>query len=280
MRATAAGLNKPDAPVGVFLLVGPSGVGKTETALVLADLLYGGERFITTINMSEFQEKHTVSRLIGAPPGYVGYGEGGMLTEAVRQKPYSVVLLDEVEKADPDVLNLFYQIFDKGIANDGEGREIDFRNTLILMTSNLASDRIDALCRDGHRPTAQELETAIRPVLSQHFKPALLARMRVVPYYPVSGPVLRELIEIKLQRLAERLSRRQLAFSHSEVLIDHLAERCIQSDSGARLIDSLLDSHVLPLIADRLLDAMAAGEVLKRVHATLDGSGAVVCEFA
>ncbi|MDB5993524.1 MAG: ATPase [Pseudomonas sp.] len=280
MRATAAGLNKPDAPVGVFLLVGPSGVGKTETALVLADLLYGGERFITTINMSEFQEKHTVSRLIGAPPGYVGYGEGGMLTEAVRQKPYSVVLLDEVEKADPDVLNLFYQIFDKGIANDGEGREIDFRNTLILMTSNLASDRIDALCRNGNWPSAEELETAIRPVLSQHFKPALLARMRVVPYYPVSGPVLRELIEIKLQRLAERLTRRQLDFSHSDALVDHLAERCTQSDSGARLIDYLLDSHVLPLIADRLLDAMAAGEVLKRVHATLDDSGTVVCEFA
>jgi len=183
MRATAAGLNKTDAPVGVFLLVGPSGVGKTETALALADLLYGGERFVTTINMSEFQEKHTVSRLIGAPPGYVGYGEGGMLTEAVRQKPYSVVLLDEVEKADPDVLNLFYQIFDKGIANDGEGREIDFRNTLILMTSNLASDRIDALCRDGNRPEADALEAAIRPTLSKHFKPALLARMRVVPYY-------------------------------------------------------------------------------------------------
>lgn len=280
MRATAAGLNKPDAPVGVFLLVGPSGVGKTETALVLADLLYGGERFLTTINMSEFQEKHTVSRLIGAPPGYVGYGEGGMLTEAVRQKPYSVVLLDEVEKADPDVLNLFYQIFDKGIANDGEGREIDFRNTLILMTSNLASERINALCSNGNRPTAEALEEAIRPVLSQHFKPALLARMRVVPYYPVSGPVLRELIEIKLHRLAERLTRRRLDFSHCQALVDHLAERCTQSDSGARLIDYLLDSHVLPLIADRLLDAMAAGETLKRVHATLDAHGAVVCEFA
>ncbi len=280
MRATAAGLNKPDAPVGVFLLVGPSGVGKTETALVLADLLYGGERFITTINMSEFQEKHTVSRLIGAPPGYVGYGEGGMLTEAVRQKPYSVVLLDEVEKADPDVLNLFYQIFDKGIANDGEGREIDFRNTLILMTSNLASDRIEALCRNGNRPSAEALEEAIRPVLSQHFKPALLARMRVVPYYPVSGAVLRELIEIKLQRLAERLKRRQLAFSHSPTLVDHLAARCSQSDSGARLIDYLLDAHVLPLIADRLLDAMAVGETLKYVHATLDGDDTVVCEFA
>ena len=280
MRATAAGLNKPDAPVGVFLLVGPSGVGKTETALALADLLYGGDRFITTINMSEFQEKHTVSRLIGAPPGYVGYGEGGMLTEAVRQKPYSVVLLDEVEKADPDVLNLFYQIFDKGVANDGEGREIDFRNTLILMTSNLGSDRISELCENGARPTAEVLEETIRPVLSKHFKPALLARMRVVPYYPVGGPVLRELIEIKLGRLGDRLNRRQLDFTYSQDLVDHLAERCTQSDSGARLIDHLLDLHVLPLVADRLLDAMATGESLKRVHATLDGNASVMCEFA
>ena len=280
MRATAAGLNKPDAPVGVFLLVGPSGVGKTETALALADLLYGGERFMTTINMSEFQEKHTVSRLIGAPPGYVGYGEGGMLTEAVRQKPYSVVLLDEVEKADPDVLNLFYQIFDKGVANDGEGREIDFRNTLILMTSNLGSERISQLCEHGARPTAEVLEATIRPVLSQHFKPALLARMRVVPYYPVGGPVLRELIEIKLGRLGERLARRQLAFSFCQALVDELAERCTQSDSGARLIDHLLEQHVLPLVADRLLDAMAQGESLQRVHATLDAHAGVTCEFA
>ncbi|MNH13907.1 Chaperone protein ClpB [compost metagenome] len=280
MRATAAGLNKPDAPVGVFLLVGPSGVGKTETALALADLLYGGDRFITTINMSEFQEKHTVSRLIGAPPGYVGYGEGGMLTEAVRQKPYSVVLLDEVEKADPDVLNLFYQIFDKGVANDGEGREIDFRNTLILMTSNLASDCISALCENGERPSAETLEKTIRPILSKHFKPALLARMRVVPYYPLGGPAMRELIEIKLARLGERLNRRQLDFSYCQNLVGHLAERCTQNDSGARLIDHLLDLHVLPLVADRLLDAMATGEHLKRVYATLDSSGGVTCEFA
>ena len=280
MRATAAGLNKPDAPVGVFLLVGPSGVGKTETAMALADLLYGGDRFITTINMSEYQEKHTVSRLIGAPPGYVGYGEGGILTEAVRQKPYSVVLLDEVEKADPDVLNLFYQIFDKGVANDGEGREIDFRNTLILMTSNLGSEHISALCENGARPSAQVLEETIRPVLNKHFKPALLARMRVVPYYPVGGSVLRELIEIKLDRLGERLNRRQLDFTYSQGLVDHLAERCTQSDSGARLIDHLLDLHVLPLVADRLLDAMATGESLKRVCATLDGNTSVICEFA
>lgn len=280
MRATAAGLNQPDAPVGVFLLVGPSGVGKTETALALADLLYGGERFLTTINMSEFQEKHSVSRLIGAPPGYVGYGEGGMLTEAVRQKPYSVVLLDEVEKADPDVMNVFYQIFDKGVANDGEGREINFRNTLILMTSNLASDRIADLCQHGQRPETEDLELAIRPALTKHFKPALLARMRVVPYYPIQGEVLNELVALKLSRFGDRLARRQLQFSHCEMLVEHLAERCTHSDSGARLIDHLIDQHLQPLVVDRLLDAMAGGEALQRVHATLDGNGAVVCEFA
>ncbi|WP_201000776.1 type VI secretion system ATPase TssH [Pseudomonas cichorii] len=278
MRAVAAGLNKPDAPVGVFLLTGPSGVGKTETALALADLLYGGERFLITINMSEFQEKHTVSRLIGAPPGYVGYGEGGMLTEAVRQKPYSVVLLDEVEKADPDVLNLFYQIFDKGVLNDGEGREINFRNTLILMTSNLGSDYITMLCQNGQRPDADELDKIVRPVLSAHFKPALLARMQVVSYYPICGPLMRELIELKLRRLGERLSGRQLMFSHCQELVTYLAEHCTQSDSGARLVDCLLDLHVLPLIADHVLDAMARGNRLEKVHVTLDGTGAVICE--
>jgi type VI secretion system protein VasG len=176
-------------------------------------------------------------------------------------------------------LNLFYQIFDKGVVNDGEGREVDFRNTLILMTSNLGSDRISELCENGARPSAEVLEETIRPVLSQHFKPALLARMRVVPYYPVGGPVLRELIEIKLSRLGERLNRRQLDFTYCQNLVDHLADRCTQSDSGARLIDHLLDLHVLPRVADRLLDAMATGESLSRVHATLDGDASVICEF-
>jgi type VI secretion system protein VasG len=203
-----------------------------------------------------------------------------MLTEAVRQKPYSVVLLDEVEKADPDVLNLFYQIFDKGVVNDGEGREIDFRNTLILMTSNLGSDRISELCENAARPTAQVLEESIRPILSQHFKPALLARMRVVPFYPVSGLVLRELIEIKLDRLGERLHRRQLVFTYGQNLVDHLAERCAQSESGARLIDHLLELHVLPRVADSLLEAMATGQNYKRAHATLDRDACVVCELA
>ncbi|ARB31726.1 AAA family ATPase [Pseudomonas tolaasii] len=280
MRAVAAGLNKVDAPVGVFLLVGPSGVGKTETALALADLLYGGERFITTINMSEYQEKHALSRLIGAPPGYVGYGEGGVLTEAVRQRPYSVVLLDEVEKADPEVLNLFYQVFDKGRANDGEGREIDFRNTLFLMTSNLGSDCINKLCADGQRPDAQVLQDAIHPLLRAHFKPALLARMRVVPYYPIAGPVLQDVTALKLASLGERLLRRKLAFTYSSELVTHMTERCAHGDSGARYIDQWIERHLLPQMVDQVLAAMATGESLSQAHACLDGSDHPICEFS
>lgn len=280
IRTSAAGLNRPDMPVGVFLFVGPSGVGKTETALALAELLYGGDRFLTVVNMSEFQEKHTVSRLIGSPPGYVGYGEGGMLTEAVRQKPYSVILLDEVEKADPDVMNLFYQVFDKGIANDGEGREINFRNTLIIMTSNLASDRIVSLCQEGARPSPEILESAIRPVLSNHFKPALLGRMKVIPYYPVEGDVLKELIELKLGRLANRMQQqRKLALTYDKGLVDVLAERCTHTESGARLIDSLLDQYIIPHITDRLLEAMANKEELERVNIVVGEDKSVVCEF-
>lgn len=280
LRAVAAGVNRPNAPLGVFLLVGPSGVGKTETAHALADLLYGGERFVTTINMSEYQEKHSLSRLIGAPPGYVGYGEGGVLTEAVRQKPYSVVLLDEVEKADPDVLNLFYQVFDKGVANDGEGREIDFRNTLILMTSNLGGQRITELCADGQRPDVEVLHAAIRPVLTAHFKPALLARMRVVPYYPIAGVVLHQLIENKLQRLGTRLLQRKLAFSHAEELVEHMAERCSHGESGARFIDQWIEANLLPQVVDQLLDAMAVGKSLQCVHVSLDSNSTLLCEFS
>lgn len=280
MRASAAGMNRSDAPVGVFLLVGPSGVGKTETALALADLLFGGERFLTTINMSEFQEKHSVSRLIGAPPGYVGYGEGGMLTEAVRQKPYSVVLLDEVEKADADVMNVFYQIFDKGVANDGEGREINFRNTLILMTSNLASEQILALCSQRQHPDSEQLEQAIQPTLSRHFKPALLARMQVVPYYPVADEVMRELITLKLSRFSQRLQQRDVAFTYCPSLVDHFATRCTQGETGARLIDRLIDQQLQPLAVDHLLAAMASRTQVRRAHASLDSEGAVTCEFA
>lgn len=280
LRAVAAGLNKVDAPVGVFLLVGPSGVGKTETALALADLLYGGERFVTTINMSEYQEKHALSRLIGAPPGYVGYGEGGVLTEAVRQRPYSVVLLDEVEKADPEVLNLFYQVFDKGRANDGEGREIDFRNTVLLMTSNLASDCINALCAGGQRPEPQVLQDAIYPVLRAHFKPALLARMRVVPYYPIAEKVLRDVAELKLANLGQRLQSRKLGFTYTPELVAHITERCADGDSGARYIDQWLERHLVPQLVDGLLGAMAVDAPVSLVHARLDGNRLPVCEFS
>ncbi|MCM2379466.1 AAA family ATPase [Pseudomonas marginalis] len=280
LRAVAAGLNKAEAPVGVFLLVGPSGVGKTETALALGDLLYGGERFVTTLNMSEFQEKHSLSRLIGAPPGYVGFGEGGVLTEAVRQRPYSVVLLDEVEKADPEVLNLFYQIFDKGLANDGEGREIDFRNTLILMTSNLGSECIGRLCAGDQRPDVHVLQEAIHPLLRDHFKPALLARMRVVPYYPVTGEILHDLARLKLERLGQRLHLRKLAFSYTPELVAHMAERCTHGDSGARYIDQWIELHLLPQVVDRLLEAMAQGEPLSQVHARVQGNGHPICEFS
>ena len=280
LRAVAAGLNKADAPVGVFLLVGPSGVGKTETALAIGDLLYGGERFVTTLNMSEFQEKHSLSRLIGAPPGYVGFGEGGVLTEAVRQRPYSVVLLDEVEKADPEVLNLFYQIFDKGLANDGEGREIDFRNTLILMTSNLGSECIGQLCAGGGRPDVRRLHEAILPQLRNHFKAALLARMRVVPYYPVTGDVLHDLARLKLERLGQRLSLRSLAFSYTSELVEHMAERCAHDDSGARYVDQWIELHLLPQVVDRRLQAMARGEPVSQVHARLAANGVPTCEFS
>ncbi|MEH3021674.1 MAG: type VI secretion system ATPase TssH [Pseudomonas oryzihabitans] len=277
LRAAAVGLNAPEAPVGVFLLVGPSGVGKTETALALAELLYGGERFLTTLNLSEFAEKHSVSRLIGAPPGYVGHGEGGLLTEAVRRQPYSVVLLDEVEKADPEVLNLFYQIFDRGQATDSEGRQVDFRNVLFLLTSNLASAEIQRLCTDG-RPDVASLTEAIRPTLTRHFKAALLARLRVVPYYPLDGELLRELIVLKLARVGARLAARRVGFDYAPVLLDDLAARCLDADSGARRIDALLEQRVLPLLTDRLLDALAQGRTPRRLHLGCTDQGELRCE--
>ncbi|HKB16860.1 MAG TPA: AAA family ATPase, partial [Planctomycetota bacterium] len=228
IRTSRAQIEDPGKPIGVFLFVGPSGVGKTETALALADLLYGGERSLVTINMSEFQEAHTVSSLKGSPPGYVGYGEGGVLTEAVRRKPYSVVLLDEVEKAHSDVLELFYQVFDKGILEDAEGREIDFKNTVILLTSNLGTDTIMKLCADeATRPDPEGLADALRPDLLKKFKPALLGRLTVVPYYPLGDEVMRKIIALKLNRIRDRVrANHGVALTYEDALVGVVASRC------------------------------------------------------
>ena len=262
VRMSHAGVRDPGAPVAVLLFVGPSGVGKTETALALADLLYGGERQVTSINMSEFQEKHSVSRLIGSPPGYVGYGEGGVLTEAVRQRPHSVVLLDECEKADLEVMNLFYQVFDKGVLSDGEGREVDFRHAIVILTSNLAADRIAELHRGRTAPSLPEIAAAVQPILSRHFKPALLARMTVVPYRPMDDAVLRDIASLKLARLGERLRRAHgVAVEFRPAVLDALAERCRASESGARALDHILRGSLMPTLARALLEALAAGAV-------------------
>jgi type VI secretion system protein VasG len=283
VRMAYSGIRNPETPLGVLLFVGPSGVGKTETALALADHLYGGERFITTINMSEFQEKHTVSRLVGSPPGYVGYGEGGVLTEAVRQRPYSVVLLDECEKADLEVMNLFYQVFDKGILNDGEGRAIDFRNTVVILTSNLATDLIvaaHAISDGAEPPKVEDVVTAIRPTLSKHFKPALLARMTVVPFSPVGVSVMREIVVMKLGSLANRLRiAHRLETVFRPALIDQLAQRCTESELGARVVDQTLRSSLMPELAKELLQRMAAGQAFAGLEIGLGDSGGWLFDF-
>lgn len=259
IQAGKAGLRAPDQPLGVFLLVGPSGVGKTETGLALADALFGDEHSVITINMSEFQEKHTVSRLVGSPPGYVGYGEGGLLTEAVRRRPYAVVLLDEVEKAHPDVMQLFYQVFDKGTLTDGEGTEVSFRNTVIMLTSNLGSDITQALCEDADNPPeAETVAAALRPLLSGHFQPALLARMRVVPYLNLGPEALASIARLKLSALARRLAANNgMGCSWSENVPQWLASRCTETETGARNIDYVLAGTVLPRLARDILSRMA-----------------------
>lgn len=280
IRSGKTGMGNPDAPLGVFLFTGPSGVGKTECALALADTLFGGEKFMTVINMSEYQEKHTVSQLKGSPPGYVGYGEGGILTEAVRQKPYSVVILDEVEKAHLEVMNLFYQVFDKGFMRDGEGREINFRNTLIIMTSNLASETITEMCTAQTAPSDKELIDAIRPQLSAHFQPALLARAKIIPFRPLSREVMRGVVAIKLDKIAQRIRQSHgLTFSCSPVLIDQIADNCTAVEAGARNADAVIDQSLLPGISRQLLLHMGE-EDKKYVHlhigATDDGDFEII----
>jgi type VI secretion system protein VasG len=254
MRAAKTGMTNPDAPLGVFLFTGPSGVGKTELALALADELFGSDRFLTTINMSEYQEKHTVSQLKGSPPGYVGYGEGGVLTEAVRQKPYSVVLLDEVEKSHLEVMNLFYQVFDKGFMRDGEGREINFRNTVIIMTSNLASDIISDLCAGEKPPSDKELLDAVKPALIAHFQPALIGRCSVVPFRPLSSEALSGIVAMKLDKIARRMHDvHKLAFSCSPALVERIVEACSAGETGARAAQAIIDQQILPGVSRQLL---------------------------
>jgi type VI secretion system protein VasG len=257
-------------------MVGPSGVGKTETAMTLADILYGGERNMVVINMSEYQEGHTVSGLKGSPPGYVGYGEGGVLTEAVRRKPYCVVLLDEIEKAHTDVMELFYQVFDKGVLEDAEGREIDFKNTVILLTSNVGTDTFMKLCADPEtRPDPAALAEAIRPDLLKVFKPAFLGRMTVVPYYPLADDVMRQIIQLQLGRIADRLWENHRAkFTYSDDVIKAVQSRCREVESGARNVDHILTGTLLPEISREFLGRMATGQPVKNVTIGVDGAGA------
>src|SRR6202167_260464 len=271
-----ARLDDPNKPIGVFMLVGPSGVGKTETALALSDLLYGGERNLITINMSEFQEAHTVSTLKGSPPGYVGYGEGGVLTEAVRRRPYSVVLLDEVEKAHPDVLELFYQVFDKGRMEDGQGREIDFKNCIILLTSNAATDTLMKLVADPETmPDDKGMVKALKPELDKVFKPAFLGRLMIVPYYPVRDEALKQIIRLKLGKIQRRLAEtHRVALVYDDVLLNEVAARCTEVESGARNVDNILTNTLLPDISRQLLGRMAANEPMERIHVGINADGA------
>lgn len=274
LQASAAGLKAPEQPLGVFLLVGPSGVGKTETGLSLAELLFGDAKSVVTVNMSEFQEKHTVSRLIGSPPGYVGYGEGGLLTEAVRRRPYSVVLLDEAEKAHIDVLNLFYQVFDKGSLTDGEGTEVNFRNTIIMLTSNLASDIIQKLTAGGGEVDMDSLLAAIRPCLSQHFRPALLARMTIVPYRSLAPEALGHIADLKLQALARRLKENSgLALTYSPAVAGQIVARCQDTETGARNIEYILNGSVLPRLSRAILERMSEDAMPGAAELGVDGEG-------
>jgi type VI secretion system protein VasG len=275
IQTSRAQLDNPQRPIGVFLLAGPSGVGKTETAMALADTLYGGERNSVIINMSEYQEAHTVSSLKGSPPGYVGYGEGGVLTEAVRRRPYSVVLLDEVEKAHPDVMELFFQVFDKGVLEDGEGREIDFKNTVILLTSNVGSELIMSLCKDPEtNPESDALADAIRPELLKHFPAALLGRLVVIPYYPISPDMMRQIIRLQLGRIQKRFRENHGAeLVCSDAIVDAVLARCREAESGARAVDRILTHSLLPQMSNEVLSRMAAGQAFSKIEVGIEPGG-------
>ncbi len=280
IKAAKAGIKNPDQPLAVFLLAGPSGVGKTEAGITIADLLFGSDRNVVTINMSEFQESHAVSRLIGSPPGYVGFGEGGMLTEAVRQKPYSVVLLDEVEKAHLDIMNLFYQVFDKGTLTDGEGKEINFRNTIMILTSNLASDVVQEMTAGEDQPPLDAVVSAIRPLLSKHFKPALLARMTIAPFYSLNRDAMRGIVELKLGKVRRTLmENNRMDLSWSPELADRIAARCTEVETGARNIDYILNGNLLPRLAQHILTRMSEGEMPSKVFFGVDGDGEFAISF-
>ncbi|HXZ09291.1 MAG TPA: AAA family ATPase, partial [Paraburkholderia sp.] len=280
LRTAKAGLKSEHAPLGVFLLAGPSGVGKTETALALADQLFGGEAALTTINMSEYQESHTVSQLKGSPPGYVGYGRGGILTEAVRQRPYSVVLLDEVEKAHRDVLDIFYQVFDRGTMRDGEGREIDFSNCVILMTSNLGSATINEVTSESPDVAQAALLEAIHPQLVAHFQPALLARFQTLVYRPLDVAALAAIVRLKLAKIAERLRRQHdIELSCDDSLIAAMAELCLARESGARNVDAFMNQRILPTVSRELLARMASGTTPEKILLSSSAEGNLTIDF-
>jgi type VI secretion system protein VasG len=278
IRTARAGLDDPIKPVGTFLLVGPSGVGKTETALALSDLLFGGEHNLITINMSEFQEAHTVSTLKGSPPGYVGYGEGGVLTEAVRRRPYAVVLLDEVEKAHPDVLELFFQVFDKGMMEDGEGRQIDFKNTIIILTSNAGTDTLMKLCADPETmPGSTGLVNALKPELNKIFKPAFLGRLVVIPFFPIRDENLKKIIVLKLAKIQRRLKEtHHIDLTYDPAMIEEVAHRCTEVESGARNVDNILTNTLLPDISRQLLGRIAEGLRPEAIHVGIGEDGSFV----
>ena len=275
IRTSRAGLTDPRKPIGVFLMVGTSGTGKTETALTLADLLYGGEQNMTVINMSEFKEEHKVSLLMGSPPGYVGYGEGGVLTEAVRRRPYSVILLDEMEKAHPGVQDIFFQVFDKGNMKDGEGRDIDFKNTVIIMTSNAGTDLITRLFADPESaPDAVGLADALMPELMKFFKPAFLGRVNLVPYFPLSPEIIRQIVELQLGRIQRRVQESYGAkFAWDKALVDVIAARCTETSSGARNVEKILSRTLLPELSAEVLSRLAEGAPINGVTVGVDTVG-------